>query len=149
MGKSVIVYASLHHQNTYQLVAAIAGRHNVDLINAAEIPQADLSEYDLIGFASGIDFGDFYPCVKSFLDENLPENKKVFFLYTCAKTSSRFSAKVRKAATRKQAVLMGEYGCRGYNTYGPWKLIGGMNRNHPNKTEIQEAVRFYESLTET
>lgn len=41
MGKSVIVYASLHHQNTYQLVAAIAGRHNVDLINAAEIPQAD------------------------------------------------------------------------------------------------------------
>ena len=41
---------------------------------------------------------------------------------------------------------MGEYGCKGFNTYGPWNLIGGMNKNHPNDKEIIEAVRFYESI---
>ena len=41
---------------------------------------------------------------------------------------------------------MGEYGCKGYNTYGPWKLIGGMNRNHPSDEEINDAIRFFESL---
>jgi flavodoxin len=41
---------------------------------------------------------------------------------------------------------MGEYGCRGYNTYGPWKVIGGMNKNHPSQEELEEAIHFYESL---
>ena len=41
---------------------------------------ADLSEYDLIGFASGIDFGNFYDSVKQFVNdynELLEENKSL------------------------------------------------------------------------
>jgi len=34
----------------------------------------------------------------------------------------------------------------GYNTYGPLKLIGGMNRKHPTGEELEGAVVFYESL---
>ena len=146
MTKSVIVYASRHHQNTLKLVTAIARKHSIELINAAEITCADLSGYDLIGFASGIDFGKFYRCVELFLEKNLVDNKNVFFLYTCAKCNVRFTESIKKAALRKNAVLMGEYGCRGFNTYGPWKIIGGMNRNHPNEKEISDAICFYESL---
>ena len=47
---------------------------------------------------------------------------------------------------KKDAVLLGEYGCRGFNTYGLWKLIGGMNRMHPTVEEQEAAVRFVESL---
>ena len=146
MKKSVIVYASRHHQNTFKLVTAMARKHNIELINAAERTRADLSGYDLIGFASGIDFGKFYNCVELFLEENLVDGKEVFFLYTCAKSNTRFTESVKKAALRKHAVLMGEYGCRGFNTYGSWKIIGGMNRNHPNEKEISDAICFYESL---
>ena len=53
---------------------------------------------------------------------------------------------MKAAALEKKAVLMGEYGCRGYNTYGPWKVIGGMNKNHPSKEELDEVIRFYEIL---
>ena len=78
--------------------------------------------------------------------ENLPEKKDVFFLYTCARTSNRFTRTIREEATRKNATVLGEYGCRGFNTYGPWKLIGGMNKAHPTDEDIEDAVMFLKSL---
>ncbi|MBQ3509657.1 MAG: flavodoxin family protein [Peptococcaceae bacterium] len=146
--KVVIVYASIHHGNTRKLVEAIADKYEIDMVDATTQQKADLSQYELIGFASGIDFGKFYESIERFLKENLPEHKKVFFLYTCARTSESFTQTMRTEALQKAAVLTGEYGCRGYNTYGAWKLIGGMNRHHPDRAELDSAVRFYESLLE-
>jgi len=148
MAKAIIIYASTHQGNTRRLVEAISKKYDIALIDAARQRHADLSEYDLIGFASGIDFGKFYDCVEQFLKENLPEDKRIFFLYTCARVNRRFTETMRTEALKKGAVLMGEYGCRGYNTYGPWKLIGGMNKNHPSNDELNGAVRFYEALSE-
>ena len=146
MEKTVIIYASTHHGSTRKLVEAIAEKYDIVQINSEEQQYADLTDYDLIGFASGIDFGKFYDSVERFLKNNLPENKRVFFLYTCAKTSSRFTESIRAEAIKKRAVLLGEYGCRGYNTYGPWKWIGGMNKKHPTEDERKGAVRFFETL---
>ena len=146
MNKAVIVYASLHHQNTYKVVKSVANKFDITLIDASKQQYADLSAYDMIGFASGIDFGKFYPAVEQFLENNLPENKQVFFIYTCAKNNNRFTLSIKEKALKKLAVIMGEYGCKGYNTYGPLKLIGGINKNHPSKKEINDAVSFFESL---
>ena len=146
MLKTVIVYASNHHGNTLKLVEAIAAEYDIDVIDAAVQQNANLSEYDLIGFASGIDFGKFYECVEQFLRDNLPEQKKVFFLYTCARNDHPFTETMRAAAEEKQSIILGEYGCRGYNTYGAWKIIGGMNKNHPNEKELHEVVQFYEKM---
>ena len=149
MKKIAIVYASKHHENTLKLVNAISEKYPITQIDAEKQYDADLSAYDLIGFASGIDFGRFYGSVEEFLRRNLPEKKQVFFLYTCAMQSERFSESIAREATKKNAVLLGEYGCKGYNTYGPWKLIGGMNRKHPTAEEQKGAVSFFESLLET
>ena len=146
MNKAVIIYASTHHGNTRKLVDAIADKYDIDKIDATEHQQSDLSGYDLIGFASGIDFGKFYGPVEDFLESNLPESKRVFFLYTCAKINPRFTEKIKALALKKGAVILGEYGCKGYNTYGPWKMIGGMNKNHPSEDEISNAVNFFASL---
>ena len=146
MNRAVIIYASIHQGNTRKLVEAIAGKYDIKQIDAVKQQQADLSEYDLIGFASGIDFGKFYASVEEFLEKNLPENKRVFFLYTCAKKNPRFTETIKTAAQKKGAVILGEYGCKGYNTYGPWKIIGGMNKNHPMPEELDGAVQFFESL---
>ena len=146
MNRTVIIYASLHHGNTRKVVEATAGRYDIEQIDVSKQRRSDLSGFDLIGFASGIDFGRFYGSVERFLKENLPPNKKVFFLYTCARKNECFTETMRSAALEKGAVLLGEYGCKGYNTYGPWKMIGGMNRNHPTDAELESAVQFYESL---
>ena len=54
--KTVIVYASIHNGNTKKLVEKIAEECKVDLIDAVQQPKADLSDYNRIGFASGIYF---------------------------------------------------------------------------------------------
>lgn len=141
--KTVIVYASTHHGNTFRLVKAIADKYPVDIIDATQQSKADLQDYDLIGFASGIDFGKFYSSVEKFAEENLPMGKQVFFIYTCAQDRKGFTNSMQVIATEKNAEIIGEYGCKGFNTYGPWKVIGGMNKNHPNDNEIAQAVEFF------
>lgn len=148
MGKNTIVYASTHHANTRKLVSALAEKFEIHLIDAQKQQYADLSGYDCIGFASGIDFGTFYESVEAFLERNLPERKQVFFLYTCARPSRRFTESVKSKALAKNAVILGEYGCKGFNTYGPWKLVGGMNKGHPTDEELTKAVQFFKSITE-
>lgn len=144
--KTVIVYGSTHQGNTYKLAKAISDKYKVALIDATKQSIADLSGYDMIGFASGIDFGKFYESVESFARENLPKQKKVFFLYTCAMNSKNFTKSIREEVLKKEAIVLGEYGCKGYNTYGPWKLIGGMNKKHPTQNEINGAIEFFETL---
>lgn len=72
--------------------------------------------------------------------------KKVFFLYTCAMERKGFTDSMKEIVLEKEAVILGEYGCKGYNTYGPWKLIGGMNKRHPTEEEITGAVEFFEKI---
>ena len=146
MKKAVIVYASKHHGNTYKLAKAISDKYEVAMIDAMKETYVDLQEYNLIGFASGIDFGKFYLEIENFARENLPLQKEVFFLYTCAMDREGFTDSIKEIALKKDAVILGEYGCRGYNTYGPWKLIGGMNKSHPTENELQKCVNFYEKL---
>ena len=146
MNSTVIIYASIHHKNTFKLVKSISEKHSVDLIDATEQSYADLSPYALIGFASGIYFGKFYQPIEQFIANNLPEKKNIFFMYTCAKPNNRFTSAMKKIAQEKSAHIVGEFACKGYNTYGPLKIIGGMNKKHPDKKDMFNAVEFYERI---
>ena len=145
--KAVIIYASKHHGNTYKLVKAISDKHNIRTIDAAKNAVVNLQKYDVIGFASGIDFGKFYEEIEDFAKENLPNKKQVFFLYTCAMERKGFTNSMKEIVLEKEAIILGEYGCKGYNTYGPWKVIGGMNKKHPTEEEVISAIEFFEGLT--
>jgi len=52
----------------------------------------------------------------------------------------------RKIAEAKKARVLGEFGCQGYDTYGLMKLIGGISKDHPDETDLKNAVAFYGSL---
>ena len=146
MKKSILIYASKHHGNTYKLVNAISEKYDIAMIDATKESIVDLQEYEVIGFASGIDFGKFYEEIENFAEANLPIKKEVFFLYTCAMERKGFTNSIKEISLKKDAIILGEYGCKGYNTYGPWQLIGGMNKNHPTEAEIAEVVNFYGEL---
>lgn len=42
--KTAIIYYSRHHENTKQLLDAIAGKHEVTLIDATQVQSFDLTE---------------------------------------------------------------------------------------------------------
>ena len=146
--KTAIVYASVHHKNTEKVVKAIAEKHpEIELIDAAKTILKDLASYDLIGFASGIFYGKFHKALLSFITENLPLRKKVFVMYTCGSDRSESYLKdIKDLIKSKDSTLVATYSCLAYDTFGPFKLIGGLNKGRPNEDDIQKAVDFYEKV---
>ena len=82
--KKVIIYTSVHHGNTKKIVDAIVNECGVEVIDATQVKEKDLSEYDVIGFASGIYGANFHQSILNFASVNLPANKKVFLIMTSA-----------------------------------------------------------------
>lgn len=146
--KTVIVYVSQHHENTKKLVDAIAaeGGNDVELINGAEQKNVDLSGYDIIGFASGVVYGKYYPEILKFMESNLPESKRVFFIHTAGDLRESHNAAAKHIAEKRNCRCLGTYYCKGYDTYGPFKLLGGINKGKPDTSDISRAVDFYKEL---
>ncbi|MGN0619965.1 MAG: flavodoxin family protein [Ruminiclostridium sp.] len=144
--KTAVVYYSKHHENTKKLLEAIAEKNEVTLIDVTENPAADLSEFDRIGFASGIYYSKFQKTLLKFAEKNMPENKEVFFIYTCGAEKSGYTKAIAEAVMKNNAKILGEFGCLGFDTFGPFKLVGGIAKGHPDQRDLENAVKFYERL---
>lgn len=144
--KIAIVYYSNHHGNTKKLIDAIAAQNDVTLIDVTKEPQADLTGFDRIGFASGIYFSAFAKQILAFAEAHLPEGKDVFYIYTHGAPKGDFLKGIREIAEKKHCRELGEYHCQGYDTFGPFKLVGGIAKGHPTDEEIAAAVTFYQQL---
>lgn len=42
--------------------------------------------------------------------------------------------------------MIGKFGCKGYDTFGPFKLVGGIAKRHPDEEDIKNAVEFVKEL---
>ena len=89
--KTAIVYASVHHGNTKKIVDEIAKNEEMDLIDATQIKEKSLSEYDLIGSLywkpHHIDsFLSMIRQIQVLFSVFVCHNKHVNFLLICHKT---------------------------------------------------------------
>ena len=145
--KTAIIYYSQHHGNTKKLLDAMAAADpDVTLIDVISAGDMDLSEYDRIGIASGVYYSSFARQVLSYAEKYLPEGKPVFFVYTHGAPKGEFLKGIRKITQAKHCPELGEYRCLGFDTFGPFKLVGGLAKGHPTQAEIEAAVRFYQEL---
>ena len=147
--KTGILYYSKHHGNTKKLLDAIKEADpQVDLIDVTTTRTVNLSGYDRIGIASGIYYTNYAKQVISYASDHLPEGKSVFFIYTHGAPTGGFLKGIREITGRKHCKELGEYRCQGFDTFGPFKLVGGIAKGHPTKQEIDAAVKFYQRLPE-
>lgn len=144
--KTVIVYYSKHHENTKKLLSAIAKKHEVTLIDVTDDPATDLSSYDRIGFASGIYYSKFHKTLLKYAEEHMPKGKETFFIYTYGAEKKGYTNAIMKVVGKRNAKVLGEFGCLGFNTFGPFKLIGGIAKGHPDSDDINNVLRFYENM---
>lgn len=149
--KTVILYRSKHHGNTKLLVDAIAAAYpdEVDTIDVAALGRneyPDLSEYRLIGAASGIYYGGFDKDLKRVLDHALSAGDKVFGLMTYGGADKWNGRDLAAVAQVNMATVLTMHGCRGWDTWGPYRLIGGVGKGHPDADDIQGAVDFFSRL---
>ena len=145
--KTAICYYSRHHGNTLKVLEAMARGNDIDLIDVTSRVAVRLEDYDCIGFASGIYYSKFHQTVLDFARQYLPQGKDVFFVYTCGSMRKGYTSAIAEAVSAKGATILGEYGCRGFDTFGPFKLIGGIAKGHPDSGELEKARIFYQSLS--
>lgn len=143
---TAILYYSAHHGNTKKLVEAIAAKHDVTLINTVNEPDRDLSEFDRLGLASGIYYSNFAKPFMAYVEKNLPAGKPVFFMCTSGMKNGNFLKGVRAITEAAGCPELGAYQCQGFDTFGPFKFVGGVAKGHPTEDEIAGAVAFYEGL---
>lgn len=145
--KTAIVYYSKHHGNTKKLLDAIANKHEVTLIDVTDNPTTDLSSYDRIGFASGIYYSKFQKSLLKYAKAHMPKDKETFFIYTYGAEKHGYTNAIREVMSKHHAKVLGEFGCFGFNTFGPFKLIGGIAKGHPNNDDLNKVLKFYKSLS--
>lgn len=145
--KTIIIYDSSHHMNTRKLAEALQGP-GVAVVPITEAGALSLNDYDLIGLASGIEFSQLRPSIRNLVLNRLQPGMKVFFLYTAGRPSPRYVQPMEQAAKEKGVQVLGAFGCHGLDTWGPFALIGGMNRGHPDVRDIAAARTFFRQVTE-
>ena len=144
--KTAICYYSRHHGNTLKLLKSMAAVGEITLIDVTTHRAARLKDYDCIGFASGIYAFEFHQAVVSFARQYLPEKKPVFFVYTYGGIKGNGPKSLAEIARKKGCRVLGEFSCRGYDTFGPFKLVGGIAKGHPNEQDLEKARNFYRDL---
>ena len=144
--KAIIIYASTHHGNTRKVVEAIEKECDIEVVDATRVHEKDLKGYDLIGFASGIFFTKFSEQVLNFARVNLPTNKDVFFIATAGNPMKGNFNSIAEVAKDKKCNERGRFQCKGFDTYGPFKLVGGIQKGHPDESELKAAVDFYKGI---
>ena len=144
--KTAIFYYSSHHGNTLKVAQAMALEGEVDLIDVTTRQAIRLEGYDCIGLASGIYGFEFQKAVVEFALQYLPNGKPVFFLYTYGGAKGTCSKDVADVAREKDCPILGDFSCNGFDTFGPFKMIGGIAKGHPDQKDLENARAFYREM---
>lgn len=147
MKKTIIIYTSYHHNNTKKLLDEISKKKNIKLIKAENVKSINLDDYDYIGFASGIYAFDFSKRLINLAKNiKLKDNQKAFLIYTYGCKLKQYDKNITDILKEKGIEVIGSFGCKGYDTFGILKYIGGISRKHPNNKDITNAKNFINNI---
>jgi len=145
--KTLIVCHSYHHGNTKRIADAMATVLLAEVVSPRDVNAEMLDGYELIGFGSGIAFGRHYKQILELVDKLPVLHKNAFVFSTRGDRRLRFYHRaLRRQLEEKGWAVVGEFSCRGYDTYGPNKLVGGIAKGRPNEQDLRDAEEFVQSL---
>ncbi len=149
--KTLIICSSIHHQNTLKIAQAMAGVLNASIIKTEDVKIEELKNYDLIGFGSGIYIWKHHLLLLHLAD-NLPEMNKNCFIFSTSgdknQNMQKWHKPLREKLIQKGFKVLDEFNCLGWDTIGPLKFFGGMNKGRPNEEDLNKAKEFARKLIE-
>ncbi|MGZ4932569.1 MAG: flavodoxin family protein [Halobacteriota archaeon] len=148
--RALIVYVSLHHGNTKKVADAIAAELQCRALTPQQADMSTLSEYDLLGFGSGLYFGPHHQSMLEFA-RTLPAMSSQAFVFSTRGSwhVGRAHEPLKQILRNKGLRVTGEFSCRGFDTVGPLKYIGGIARGRPDAQDLADAQAFARTFMET
>ena len=148
--KALIVCVSVSHGNTARVARAMADVLHAEVRAPEEVDPATLGEYDVVGFGSGIYYTSVHPRLRD-LVEALPDvsGRSAFVFTTSGQGRAQHQPWQRPVAdvlAAKGYDVLGSFDCRGYDTWLPLKLVGGLGRGHPDAADLARAAEFAADL---
>lgn len=141
--KTLIIYKSVHHGNTEKIAKVMANAIKAELMDLKDVGTDIVEEYDLIGFGSGIYYSKPHKKLMEFVNElNSVENKKSFVFSTSGRKKAEFNDLLKSELSKKGFEVIGEFNCKGFDTVGPLRFIGGINKGRPNEEDFKNAKIF-------
>jgi flavodoxin len=153
LGKTLILCKSIHHQNTARVARVMAEVLDAEVACPEEVPYTSLSDYELVGFGSGVYYGRLHASLYVWLhglSDSRQALKPAFVFSTSGLPflSKVWHAPLKKLLGRKGFDVVGEFSCRGFDTWGPLWLAGGLNRKHPDERDLKRAREFAKGFAE-
>ena len=149
--RTLIICKSFHHQNTAHIAAAIGEVLHADICKPDDADPTTIQDYDLIGFGSGIYFGQFHSSLLEWVEktpEASPKSRKAFLFSTegLPFLGWLWHRSLKSRLLKKGFDIIGEFHCSGFDTVGPLTLLGGLNRRHPDNRDLANAAAFEQEL---
>jgi flavodoxin len=153
--KTIIVYKSYHRMNTEKVAKAMAEAMNAQLTKVEDVRPEALVEYDLIGFGSGIYGLKHHKALIELIEAMPAMDKNVFVFSTTGNFREVNHQLIKEKLIVKGFHIVGEFTCFGefagaLRLNRDWKgalaFIGGKNKRHPDKKDLENARAFAKSL---
>jgi flavodoxin len=144
--KPIIVYESIHHQNTRKVAEAIAGVLGAKLVRAGEADPEEIGKCGLVGFGSGIYFGRHHKSLLEFAEKLIKVTDSFIFSTRGAPSLGNFHSALKKILKAKGGEDLGEFSCTGWDTFGPLLALGGIAKGRPNGEDLANAREFAKKL---
>lgn len=143
VGKALIICPSVSHGNTRRLAEVMGEVLGAPVVAPDE---ADgIESYDLIGFGSGIFMQKFHPRLREFVSSLPQQQGRAFVFATSGLPAPRFGPMVRMLEVKGFEVA-DTFSCRGFDTWAPFKLVGGIRKGRPDNRDLAAARSFAKGL---
>ncbi len=145
--QSLVLCKSVHHGNTRAVAERIAQVLGAQVADPDELDPSSAKSLQVIGIGSGVYYGRFHRSIRNWV-ASLPGKGgggRAMFVYSTSGLpflSRLYHWPIKRALQRNGYRVMGEFACRGHDTFGPLWLFGGLNRKHPNSNDLQRAEAF-------
>lgn len=154
MTTALIVCVSVSRGNTAAVADALAAPLGARVVAPEEVDLASLTDHDVVGFGSGIYYGSCHPRLRR-LVETLPwvpdgaPATRAFVFTTSGQGRDQhlpWQAPLETLLRAKGYDVTGSFACRGHDVWGPLRLVGGINRGHPDARDLARAHAFAERV---
>ncbi|MGP9022912.1 flavodoxin family protein [Streptomyces sp. BR1] len=148
--KAMIVCVSVSHGNTKRIADVMGNVLEAPVVAPEQVDMAELAACDLVGFGSGIFSMAFHPRLREFV-QSLPkeERGRAFVFATSGLPEVRllpFTGPLAGLLGQKGFDVVDTFTCRAWDTWLPFKPVGGIRKGRPDATDLEAARRFAEGL---